>query len=311
MKKLILSLAALCSTSMMYSQITLLDENFDTFQDFVITGFGNWQTLDLDLLTTYTGGNASPGWTNAGSAMAYQIFNPTAALVTNQATATVADPEVRNFDPHSGTKYAASWASPPSTTGGATANNDWLITPAIVMGGTGNTLTFWVKSMSNTYGLENYKVGVYVGNGTPTASANFTIISGNQGLFAPYPGWELKTFNLDAYANQTIKVGIQNLSSDVYMLMVDDVKITATTLGTNEAAAKKSYALYPNPTKGEFSIKSADKVAGIRVYDAAGKLVLENRNSTKGDISELPTGVYYMNIAFGDGTIKTEKLIKE
>lgn len=296
---------------MMYSQIILLDENFDGFQDFVITGFGNWQTLDIDGLNTYTGGiiaPAVPTWPNAGEPMAFQIFNPTTAPVTNNAVATPADDEVRDFTPHSGAKFAAAWAGVPAPP--VTGNNDWLISPPITLGGSGNTLSFWVKALSPDYGLEKYKVGVYVGNGTPTSSASFAFISGLQSISAT-TAWVQKNFPLDAYKNQTVRIGINYVSSDVYMLMVDDVKITATTLGTSETALTKNYSLLPNPTKGVFSLKSADKIAGIRVYDATGKLVLENRNSNKGDISEFPTGVYYMNIAFADGTIKTEKLIKE
>lgn len=314
MKKIILSFAALCFSTAAFSQITLLNENFDSFPDFVITGFGNWQTLDLDFATTYTGGNTTPTpiWDNAGEPMAFQIFNPSTASVNNNTSATVADPENRNFDPHSGAKFAASWAAAPDPFDPTTPpqNNDWLISPAIQLGGSGNSLEFWVKSLSSTYGLEKYKVGVYIGSGTPTSVSDFTIISGAAPLSAPYVAWEKKTFPLN-YPNQTVRIAIQNVSSDVYMLMVDDVKISATTLGTNESGAVKSYSLYPNPTKGAFSIKSADKIAGIRIYDATGKLVLENRNSNKGDITEFPTGVYYMNIAFADGTIKTEKLIKE
>lgn len=118
--------------------------------------------------------------------------------------------------------------------------------------------------------------------------------------------------DLTAYIGQAnVKIKFRYVGNDADAVSIDDVKVTATVLSTGEAVVNKSYSLFPNPTKGAFSIKSADKIVGIRVYDATGKLVLENRNSSKGDISEQPGGVYYMNIAFGDGTIKTEKLIKE
>ena len=118
--------------------------------------------------------------------------------------------------------------------------------------------------------------------------------------------------DLTPYIGQAnVKIKFRYVGNDADAVSIDDVKVTASILATNEASATKTYSLYPNPTKGAFSIKSADKVSGIRIYDATGKLVLENRNSTKGDISDLPTGVYYMNIAFGDGTIKTEKIVKK
>lgn len=304
MKKILLSLSLMLIGAATHAQTVLLNENFDSYTDFVITGFGNWQTLDLDQLNTYTGGTDDPTWNNAGAPMAYQIFNPAAAGVTNAATGT----EVRNFDPHSGQKYAACWAGVPDI---VTANNDWLISPSVTLGAASNSLSLWVKSMSNSYGLEKYKIGVYVGSGTPTSSANFTIISGAAALSAPYPNWEQKTYSLDAYAGQTVRIGIQCVSPNAYMFMVDDVKITTGTLATDEVGAKtKATNIYPNPTKGEINIKTDKKIKSSTVLDLSGKSVLKS-TSDKVDISSLSKGAYLLQVEFADGTATTEKVIKE
>lgn len=304
MKKLLLSLSLMLTGAATQAQTVLLDENFDSYTDFVITGFGSWQTLDLDQLDTYTGGTDNPTWNNAGAPMAYQIFNPTTAAVTNATTGT----EVRNFDPHSGQKYAACWAGVPDI---VAANNDWLISPPVTLGATSNSLSLWVKSMSNSYGLERYKIGVYVGSGTPTTSANFTIISGAASLLAPYPNWEQKTYSLDAYAGQTVRIGIQCVSADTYMFMVDDVKITTGTLATDEIGTKaKTINIYPNPTKGEINIKTDKKIKSSTVLDLSGKSVLKS-TSDKIDISSLSKGAYLLQVEFADGTATTEKVIKE
>ena len=75
-----------------YSQTVLLNEDFESYQDFTISNIGSWQTLDLDLLNTWTlGGDPAPptnwvaNWPNANAKMAYQIFNPSVANVTNDA----------------------------------------------------------------------------------------------------------------------------------------------------------------------------------------------------------------------------------
>ena len=52
MKKILLS-AFLAFGLNANSQTTLFEDNFDSYTDFAITGFGNWSTLDLDLLNTY------------------------------------------------------------------------------------------------------------------------------------------------------------------------------------------------------------------------------------------------------------------
>lgn len=306
MKKILLSLGILFSGASAFSQTVLLDENFDSYTDFVITGFGNWQTLDLDGLTTYTGGG-DPTWTNANAPMAFQIFNPSAAGVTNNATATTADNETRNFDPHSGLKYAACWAGSPD--GSVVANNDWLVSPAVTLGAGSNQLSLWVKAMSSTYSPERYRIGVYVGSGTPTAVANFTIISGSTPLNAPYPNWGNVTYSLDAYAGQTVRIGIQCISADKYMFMVDDVKITTGTLSTSEVSKSKT-SIYPNPTKGEINIKTDKKIKSSTILDLSGKVLLQT-SSEKANISSFTKGTYLLKVEFADGTSKTEKIIKD
>lgn len=289
------------------AQTTIFEDSFETYTNFLITGFGNWQTLDLDLQPTYSvGGTPAPNWTNVGTPQAYIIFNPTAAGVTNSSTGA----ELRNFDPKTGSKYAAAWDSVPSTSGGPTANEDWLISPSITLGSTGNSLSFWVKSLSSSYGLEKYKVGIYTGSGTPTSSSNFTIISGATALSAPYGTWEQKTYSLDAYAGQSIKIGIQCVSSDNYMFMVDDFKVTTTgTLGTSEVSTKSNLSISPNPTSDYLNIKG-EKIEKIEIFDLSGKKVQAKVDGNRVDVRNLSSGSYLINIETKDGK-RTEKFIKK
>lgn len=206
------------------SLVTLFSDDFESYSDFIIDGIGDWITIDVDGLNTYTGGTATPTWANAGAAMAYQIFNPAAAAVTNSDGS---DGETRDFDPRSGAKYAAAWAAVP---GASPANNDWLVSPVLSLGGSGNSVSFWVKAMSNSYGPENYNVGVYVGTGVPTSGSDFTMISAAS-LTAPYAVWTEDTYDLSAYNNQDIRIGIHCISADRYMFMVDDFSVS--TFGQN------------------------------------------------------------------------------
>lgn len=318
MKKIVFSLSLLIGITVS-SQTILLDENFESYTDFTINSFGSWSTLDLDGLNTYTGGGPVIGgttsaswtanWLNAGSPMAFQIFNLSASNASNNATSTAADEEIRNFTPHGGQKCAVSWAGVPA--GGVSANNDWLITPAVTLGASSNTLTFWVKALSPIF-VENYKVGVYTGTGNPTSAANFTIVSSPATSTAPYANWQQVTINLDAYAGQTVKVGFQYMSSDKYMFMLDDVKITtAQSLSTNEISkANTNTFIYPNPTKGEIYIKTDKKIKSAAIFDMSGKSLFNN-TSERLDISSLPKGTYLLKVDFSDGTSKTEKVIKQ
>lgn len=305
MKKLLFS-AILLQSLALSSQVTLLNESFDSFEDFAITGFGEWQTLDLDGRPTYSGGGGVQ-WPNRFQPQAYIIFNPTVAEVTNAAAPIPPSNEVRNFDPHSGMKYAACWAAQPA---GTIYNNDWLITPSLTLGTSGNELSLWVKAMSNTYGNEKYNIGIYEGDGTPSGSDDFTIISGSQPLEATYPEWEEKTFNLDAYAGKTVRIGVQCVSQDAYMFMVDDVKVTTATLSTSEWDLDKSIHV-ENPTSGQVKVVTDKKLRYIKVFDAVGRLVAEVHGKHEVDITKAPSGVYYLNILTDENKVLTKKLIKK
>ena len=96
MKKKLLPFLFLC-VSAAHSQVTIFEDSFESYTDFEINNFGNWNGLDLDLLFTYTGGNDTPAWANAGEAQAFQIFNPVAASVTNAVNGVGGETERNNF----------------------------------------------------------------------------------------------------------------------------------------------------------------------------------------------------------------------
>ncbi|MEW5675337.1 T9SS type A sorting domain-containing protein [Flavobacterium enshiense] len=317
MKKLLLSLSLL-ATSFGFSQVTVFQDSFDTYNDFLISGFGQWQTLDLDLLPTYTGGTVGdPTWANAGAPQAYQIFNPTTALVTNSNAGCSSTTENINFNPRTGAKFAACWAAVPSTTGGPTANNDWLVSPPInLTGATGSSLNFWVKSLSDCYGLEKYKIGVYIGSGNPIQSSDFTIISGLGNLTSSsWTAWTQRTQSLSAYDGQTIRIGIQCVSDDKYMFMIDDFTVTAATMSSSDFVASK-LSVYPNPVNDIVNISNYGdlEINKIVFTDINGRTVkslnLNGVSESQINISELNAGVYFMNIDTNEGSA-TKKIVKK
>lgn len=80
-------------------------------------------------------------------------------------------------------------------------------------------------------------------------------------------------------------------------------------LGTNDIETKKS-SVYPNPVKDFINISSTAKISRVSVYNADGKLLLDN-NFSKINLSALKTGNYLLKIDFTDGTSETQKFIKE
>ncbi|MDR6922031.1 MULTISPECIES: T9SS type A sorting domain-containing protein [Chryseobacterium] len=89
--------------------------------------------------------------------------------------------------------------------------------------------------------------------------------------------------------------------------------MTATTLGTSEVAAEnKKVNLYPNPAKETVSIKNADKIKSVEIYDSTGRKVrTANTDGENINISDLKSGIYYFEVTLKDGNKSYEKLIKE
>ncbi len=315
--KRILLITTLFVSALGYSQVTLFEDSFDTYNDFLITGFGQWQSLDLDLLNTYTGGTDTPTWANAGAPQAFQIFNPTTALVAN-GTGDCNTTENVDFTPRTGAKFAACWAGVPNSNGQtASANNDWLISPPInLAGATGTQLNVWYKALSDCYGTERFTIGVYVGSGTPTQSSDFTIISTAPYIQASsYTTWTMNTQALNAYNGQTIRIGIHCISPDRYMLMIDDFKVTATSVMATDDFIASKFSVYPNPVNNIVNISNdgAIQINKIVICDLNGRTVktlnLDSVPETQVNVSELNSGLYFMNIATNEG-IAIKKIVK-
>ena len=289
------------------AQVTVFEDSFETYTDFSITGFGDWLSIDMDLLDTYTGGTVGPAaWPNAGEPQAFMIFNPTLALTTNATTGVGGSTENRNFDPRTGLKFAACWAGVPAPP--VTANNDWLVSPVLNLTTvTGAALSVWAKSMSDSYGLEKFRIGVYVGTGVPTLPSDFTIISGATDLTAPYAVWTESTYPLTAYEGQNIRVAIQCKTPDAYMFMVDDFKVTATSLSVKDILASK-FSVNPNPATDLISISNAENIAvnELLITDLNGRIVQQhnvtNAANIEVNVADLSAGMYLMTINSDQGT---------
>lgn len=84
-------------------------------------------------------------------------------------------------------------------------------------------------------------------------------------------------------------------------------------LGTQEVSTNQN-AVYPNPTKGFFKVKSDALVKSMEVYDLSGKMILAqevNKDNIEADISKFPSGTYILKLKLEDGKEDVLKLIKK
>ncbi|MDP2174161.1 MAG: carboxypeptidase regulatory-like domain-containing protein [Candidatus Cloacimonadaceae bacterium] len=282
----------------------ILVDGFETYANFALT-FAPWTLVDVDQSPTYTMDNTT--WPNAGEAMSYIIFVPSATT-----------PPVTNAAPHGGIKMAACFAAtnPPSSP----LNNDWMITPQLPANA--SQVKFWARSYTAQYGLERMKVGVST---TGTNPNNFTIISGAQYISVPV-AWTEYTYNVSSYT-QPFYVGIQCVSADAFILFVDDVLITSGVSNDDNSVpvvATELHNNFPNPFNPEttisFGVRDASLVT-IDIYNVKGQLVktLLNEIKESGNHSVIwrgtdnnnravSSGVYYYKMSAGKYS-STKKMI--
>ena len=191
-------------------------DDFESYEDFVLD-FSPWTNIDVDGSTTY--GMTNVAWPNAYDPQSFIIFNPSQTV-----------PPIDDLVPHSGNKLAACFASV------TPANDDWMISPMTNISAS-HSVTLWAKSYTDEYGLERFRVGVST---TGTDPSDFTIISSGDYIEVPADEWTEYTFDLSSYADQNVYVGIQCVSNDAFILLVDDFSI----------GASKSTFAFNNMTSG-------------------------------------------------------------
>lgn len=195
--------------------------NFESVPVFSLT-FSPWSAVDVDGHTTY--GIENHTFPNNTEPMAFICFDPDSVSPSMGSDAAL--------QPHTGNRFGACFsANPPS-------NNDWFISPKVQLGESPQ-FSFWVKSYTDLYGLEQFKVAISVTDSLP---ASFVYLTGTDPLEAP-TAWTKELFNLSDYKNQKAYLAIQCVSNDRFILMIDDLEIkpnAAASLTADFSASKTS-----------------------------------------------------------------------
>ena len=90
-------------------------------------------------------------------------------------------------------------------------------------------------------------------------------------------------------------------------------------MATSEANKTKAFNVYPNPAKGEFFIAGKPTLnqgsVKVELIDISGKTIKafeRKKNSVEAvSTSNMPKGVYLVNISENGNVIQTDKLIVE
>jgi photosystem II stability/assembly factor-like uncharacterized protein len=269
------------------AQSVVLD--FESQEDFSLT-FDPWTAVDIDMGETY--GFTGIEFLHSYEPMAFIAFNPAATTPSLSD-----DPELQ---PHNGLRFGACMASVPPP-----YNDDWMVSPQTALG-MNSTLTFWVKSYTDEYGLEKFNVLVSTTDMNP---ASFTSISGSTPMLAPVD-WTEVTFDLSDYDGQTVYVAIQCVSEDAWVFMIDDISIDFF-VGTPENEQAIEYSIYPNPVHNQLNITSGVEMNEVQIFNQLGQVVYSQVvKDTNFSLNTLGfnAGVYFVRIITEQG-IATEKIM--
>ena len=84
-------------------------------------------------------------------------------------------------------------------------------------------------------------------------------------------------------------------------------------MGVNSSSlGSEGSNIYPNPSKGIFTIESVQEISQIEIVDVLGKLVLQsniNKMKTEINLTTSPKGIYFVRITASDKTISTMKIV--
>lgn len=293
MKKILLSFLFLSSVGVS-AQTTIFEDSFETYTDFAIANVGAWTLIDVDLKDPYFIGSTS--FANSDAKRSFMVFNATTTTPPLVPTAS------SNWTARTGNKMmkcigAQAVPTPPAL------NNDWMISPQITLGSSGNVLTFWAKSCDTQYGLEKFRVGISSGNTT----SNVTLLS--TGNFVTTPAnitWIQYTYAVPASFNgQAVYFSINCVSDDQFGFAVDDFKVTTTGTLNTESFAKNNFTVFPNPVSDIVNISNFNnlEITNSVITDINGRIVKQVNTAVESiNVGDLSSGVYFLKITTTEGT---------
>lgn len=90
-----------------------------------------------------------------------------------------------------------------------------------------------------------------------------------------------------------------------------DCDSVLTSISKNEFKASK-ISIAPNPTTNSITITSQEKIAKMELYTITGQTVLVQTNGkSQIDLSNLKSGIYFINVTLDEGTIISKRIVKE
>ena len=180
-----------------YPGAVAVREDFEAYDDFTISDFGQWTMVDKDGAITMQGmnnGMASYTWEHCGKEQAYIVFNASRIGLNEIASA------------YSGSKCLISFCA-------ATENDDWLISPQLL--GSAQTISFYVRAMLAYYSPETFEIWI---SRSGRELSDFTLLTQES---VRNETWLRKSYDLPDGVRY---FAIRCTSQQKWALMIDDIE---------------------------------------------------------------------------------------
>ena len=257
--------------------------DFESLADFTLS-FNPWTVNDVGGGNTY--GVTSVTFPNAYYPMAYICFNPANTI-----------PPMTSMTAHSGLKMGCCFSSTPPKN----PNNKWLITPRMTLG-TSPLMEFWVKTFNPQFGYEMYNVAVSTTDLAPSSFVPLTAAPESA------PGdWTKRSYNLSVYTHQNVYIGIQCVTNDGFVLMLDDISITSA-VGVDEHSSLVQITIFPNPAGDYINLacgRAFQTPVTATLFNTLGERVRSWDNPAFSgnmllDTRYIPGGMYLLQVSSGN-----------
>lgn len=302
MKKITLLFTLLIACSL-NAQTVLFEDSFETYDDFAVNAIGDWTLIDNGATSHY--GSNDFNFKNEAYTGVSIVFNPSLAI-NETGEGTAADNE--DWRARTGERGMYFFAAQSLDGVAPPKNDDYLISPNIAVSAVGETtLSFWAKSLTTQFGLEEFEVLVST---TGRDIADFTTNLSAGIISAPASDYKQFSYDLNAFEGQAIYIAIHYVGQDSFVLMVDDFSVVSKSPSLDEQLAQDFSQFIDNEQK--LHISATNTMNTLEVYNILGEQVMTKKlNSTKEtiDLSRLTTGLYIASIA-SEGQHKTFKIQK-
>lgn len=223
-------------------------------------------------------------------------------LTPNSAVAEYTAAWISTADPEDNMNMVAGSTSFFEPTGEA---DRWLITPQLVLGAFGNSITWNAKSHDASF-PDDYLVLV------STTTADITSFTDTIGSIQQENAeWTSRSVDLSAegFDGQTVYIAYRNTTNDGFKLYIDDISVTKDDPANIADIALIHVTVFPNPTSDLVYIQAESEISSILLMDLSGKLILNNQLNTVVKMDNLPNGIYLLTITTAQGTI-TKRIVK-